>query len=128
MPSQARLLREDSLIQPKVQFGNGYAQVIYNGLIRVWDVVFDDSAGTENLRDVISWLDARNPFLWVQPAPYDIEGVWPTRWSLKMHSETNGMPTIASYDFCLELKGPTFVDLARQKYGARDTGFPPKGS
>lgn len=124
-PFQAKLLREDSLIDSKVPFGDGYAQVTYKGLIRIWEVVFDDSGGAGSLRDVINWLDARNPFLWVQPAPYEAEGPFPTRWSVKLRSETNGIPKIASYDFCVELKGPKFVDIARQKYEARDTGMRP---
>ena len=123
-PSQTRLLHEDSLIATKTQFGGGYAQVTYKGLVRIWEVMFDDSIGAKGLCDIMSWLDRRNPFLWRQPSPHDTDGPVQTRWSVKAHTSTKGVPTMASYDFFIELEGPKFVEMAEQKYGRRDTGFP----
>jgi len=121
-PEYVRQLDERGWIGSRVQFGDGYAQVSYRGLIRIWDVRFQDPFNAD-LREIQSWMARRSEFLWKQPGPCEADGAHPTRWTSRLYSETNGVPTIISYEFVVSLGGPKFVELASQRYGPRDTGM-----
>jgi phage-related protein len=70
------------------QFGEGYAQDVKDGinaLLRTWDLTFDplppvNGIGTDlaNLLDINAFLELRGgaeKFLWLQPTPFDLEGL-----------------------------------------------------
>lgn len=120
-PTEAELISEAGSMQSCVQFGGGYRQISYKGLLRTWRVVFQHRLEHE-MREIRAFVDSNTPFLWKQPSPHDSEGHHPTCVKKSRSSEVNGELVHLEYIFEVELLGHSFAQQASLKYGARDTG------
>jgi phage-related protein len=120
-PNEAQLISEEGSMESCVEFGGGYRQISYNGLLRRWRIVFGHRLDAE-LRDIQMFLRANASFLWVQPSPHDSDGQHRARVKRSSSYEVDGQMRQLEYIFEVEVLGHSFAQEASSKYGARDTG------
>lgn len=120
-PTEAELISEGGSMESCVEFGGGYRQISYNGLLRTWRVIFRHRLEDE-MREIRAFVDSNTPFLWKQPSPHDSDGQHRTCVKKSRHNEVNGKLVQLEYIFEVKLLGHSFAQQASLKYGARDTG------
>lgn len=103
-PDQA--IPADTPLNREVQFGGGYKQVIPEGILRKWQLLF--VLRRTDLEDIWQFLESQNSVLWTQPAPHEKEGQYIARIGSRRSERRNGELKLIECEFVLELRDRLF--------------------